>query len=166
MLAEKKERLRSSSFFLGRHVWSACGQQLQESFVFCLKCELELAANVAQESCDVESQKNIIETYLLAGFDYDTIDSFLERLVVSKTKHSKTKTEAPKSRKRDTQNSKTEHPKLENEAPKSRNHCRLKDYNFKSCMTQAKPGGGNGCVRTSKGPPIHPTEHLISRLQR
>ena len=35
--------------------------------------------------------------------------------VVSKTKHSKTKTEA-----RSTQNSKTKHPKLENEAPKSR----------------------------------------------
>ena len=27
---------------------STCGQQLQESFVFCPKCELELAANVAQ----------------------------------------------------------------------------------------------------------------------
>ena len=35
--------------------------------------------------------------------------------VVSKTKHSKTKTEA-----RSTQISKTKHPKLENEAPKSR----------------------------------------------
>ena len=94
---------------------STYGQQLQESFVFCLKCELELAANVAQESCDVDSQKNIIETYLLAGFDYDTIDSFLERLVVSKTKHSKTKTEA-----RSTQISKTRHPKLEDGAPKTR----------------------------------------------
>ena len=103
--------------------------------------------------------------------------------VVSKTKHSKTKTEArstqnsktkhpnleneaPKTRKQSTQDSKTKHPKLENEAPKSRNHCTLKDNNFKSCMTQAKLGGGNGCVRTSKGPPIHLTEHLISRLQR
>ena len=57
-------------------------------------------------------------------------------------------------------------PRLENEAPKTRNHCRLNDYNFKSCMTQAKPGGGNGCVGTSKGPPIHPTEHLFSRLER
>ena len=35
--------------------------------------------------------------------------------VVSKTKHSKTKTEA-----RSTQNSKTKHPNLENEAPKTR----------------------------------------------
>ena len=35
--------------------------------------------------------------------------------VVSKTKHSKTKTEA-----RSTQISKTEHPKIENEAPKTR----------------------------------------------
>ena len=53
------------------------------------------------------------------------------RMVVSKTKHSKTKTEArstkhpnlengaPKSRKRSTQKSKTKHPKLENEAPKT-----------------------------------------------
>ena len=55
-----------------------------------------------------------------------------------------------------TQNSKTKHPKLENEALKTQNHCRLKNYNFKSCMTQAKPGGGNGWVRTSKGPQIHP----------
>ena len=74
--------------------------------------------------------------------------------VVSKTKHSKTKTEA-----RSTQISKTKHPKLENEAlkneaPKSRNHCRLKDYNLKSCMTQAKPGGGNGCVKALKWPRI------------
>ena len=91
---------------------------------------------------------------------------------------SKTKTEAPKSRKRSTQISKTKHPKLKNEAPKtrkrstqisnsieeapkSRNHCWLKDYNFKSCMTQAKPGGGNGSVRTSKSPPIHSTEHYF-----
>ena len=58
---------------------STCGQQLQESFVFCPKCGLELAANVAQGSCDVDSQKNIIETYFLAGFEYDTIVSFLER---------------------------------------------------------------------------------------
>ena len=104
--------------------------------------------------------------------------------VVSKTTHSKTKTEAqstqilkmkhpnleneaPNPRKRSTQNSKTKHPKLENEAPKSQNHCMLKDNNFKSCMTQAKLGGGNGCVRTSKAPPNHPVmEHLISRQQR
>ena len=82
------------------------------------------------------------------------------------TKHPNLENEAPKTRKRSTQDSKTKHPKLENEAPKSRNHCMLKDNNFKSCMTQAKPGGGNGCVRTSKGPPIRRTEHLISRLQR
>ena len=64
-------------------------------------------------------------------------------------KHLKTKTKA-----RSTQISKTKHPGLENEAPKSRNHCRLKDYNFKSCMMQAKPGGGNGCVKASKWPRI------------
>ena len=51
----------------------------------------------------------------------------------------------------------TKHSNLENEAPKTRNHCSLKNYNFKSCMTQAEPGGGNECVRTSKGPQIHPT---------
>jgi len=59
---------------------STCGQQLQESFVFCPKCGLELAANVTQGSCDVDSQKNIIETYFLAGFEYDTIITFLERV--------------------------------------------------------------------------------------
>ena len=40
--------------------------------------------------------------------------------VVSKTKHSKTKTEA-----RSTQISKTKHPKLENEAPKTRKRSTL-----------------------------------------
>ena len=73
---------------------------------------------------------------------------------ISKTKHPKLENEAPKSRKRSTQILKTKHPKLENGAPKTRKHCTVKDNNFKSCMTQAKPGGGNGCVRTSKGPPI------------
>ena len=62
--------------------------------------------------------------------------------VVSKTKHSKMKAEE-----RRTKISKTKHPKLKNKASKSRNHCRLKDYNFNSCMPQAKPGGGNGCVK-------------------
>ena len=68
-----------------------------------------------KKAATLTARKNIIETYLLAGFDYDTIDSFLERLVVSKTKHSKTKTEA-----RSTQISKTRHPKLEDGAPKTR----------------------------------------------
>ena len=60
---------------------STCGQQLQESFVFCPKCGLRLAASVAQGSCDVDSQKNIVETYFLAGFEYNTIVSFLERFL-------------------------------------------------------------------------------------
>ena len=78
----------------------------------------------------------------------------------SKTKHPNLKNEAPKTWKRSTQDSKTKHPNLENEAPKSWNHCTLKVYNFfKSCMTQAKPGGGNESGRTFKGLPIHPTEH-------
>ena len=45
---------------------------------FCPKCGFELDANVTQGSCDVDSQKNIIETYFLDGFEYDTIVSFLE----------------------------------------------------------------------------------------
>ena len=72
------------------------------------------------------------------------------------TKHPNFENEAPKSGKRSSQNSKTKHPNLVNEAPKTRNHWGLKNYNFKSCMTQAEPGGGNGCVRTFKGPQIHP----------
>ena len=44
---------------------------------FCRKCRLELAANVAQRSCDIDSQKHIIETYFLADFEYETIVSFL-----------------------------------------------------------------------------------------
>ena len=55
-----------------------------------------------------------------------------------------------------TQISKTNYPKLENEAPKTRNHCSLKNYNFKSCMTQTEPSGGSEFVHTSKGPQIHP----------
>ena len=70
------------------------------------------------------------------------------------TKHPNLENEAPNTRKRSTQDSKTKHPKLENEAPKSRNHRRLKDYNFKSCMTQAKPAGDNGCVKALKWPRI------------
>ena len=50
----------------------------------------------------------------------------------SKTKHPRSKTKTPKSRKRSTQISKTKTPKLDNEAPES--------------------GGGSGCIRTSKGP--------------
>ena len=76
----------------------------------------------------------------------------LWKRLVSKTKHSKTKTEA-----RSTQNSKTRHPNLENEAPKTRNHCRLKNYNLS--LAWRKPNrvqACNGCVRTSKRPQIHP----------
>ena len=58
---------------------STCGEPLQASFKFCPKCRKELAANVAHGSCDVDSLKNIIETYFLAGFEYDTIVSFLEK---------------------------------------------------------------------------------------
>ena len=36
VLAEKRDLLRSSFFFLRRHLWSTCRQQLQESF-FCRK---------------------------------------------------------------------------------------------------------------------------------
>ena len=72
MLAEKRERLRSSSSFLRRHLWSTCRQQLQESFF--------LPANVAHGSCDVDSQKSdVIETYFLAEFENETIVSFLEK---------------------------------------------------------------------------------------
>ena len=53
---------------------STCGESLQVSFKFCPKCGKDLAANLAHESCDVDSQKNIIETYFLAGFF-----SFLEK---------------------------------------------------------------------------------------
>ena len=75
-------------------------------------------------------------TFCKTGREYAMHDVREPRLstVVSKTKHSKTKTEArstqisktkhpkleneaPRSRKRSTQNSKTKHPKLENEAP-------------------------------------------------
>ena len=59
-------------------------------------------------------------------------------MVVSKTKHSKTKTEA-----RSTQNSKTKYPYLETTVGWRTTTC-------KSCMTQAKPGGGNGFVKALK----------------
>ena len=55
--------------------------------------------------------------------------------VVSKTKHSKTKTEA-----RSTQNSKTKHLKLENEAPKSRKRSTRKRSTYRKRSTQnSKP---------------------------
>ena len=91
-------------------------------------------------------------------------------VVVSKTKHSKTKTEA-----RSTQNSKTKHPNLENEAPylenealktRKRRPLNLENENFNKCnftsyMTQSESGGGSGCVRTSKGPQ-NPSQGFIT----
>ena len=58
---------------------STCGESLQLSFRRCPKCGKELATNVAHRSCDADSQKSIIETYFLAGFEYETIVSFLEK---------------------------------------------------------------------------------------
>ena len=57
-------------------------------------------------------------------------------MVVSKTKHSKTKTKA-----RSTQISKTKHPKLENEAPKTRNRSVL--YNTRLTRSE-KTANTNG----------------------
>ena len=93
---------------------------------------------------------------------------------ISKTEHPRLENEAPKPRKQSTQISKMKHPKLENGAPKTRKWStqtskmkhpnlettvRWRSTTFKSCMTQAKPGGGNESGRTFKGLPIHPTEH-------
>ena len=83
----------------------------------------------------------------LGGFENEALEN-----EDRSTKHPDLKSEAPKSRKRSTQNSKTKRPKLENEAPKTRkqapktrNHSRLKINNFKPCMTQAaESGGGDG----------------------
>ena len=47
---------------------SKCGESLQVSFKFCPKCGKDLAANLAHGSCDVDSQKNIIETYWFFSF--------------------------------------------------------------------------------------------------
>ena len=91
------------------------------------------------------------------------------------TKHPKLKNEAPKSRKRSTQNSKRKHlnleneapienKALENEAPKTQNHCRLSNYNFTSSMTQSESGGGSRCIRTSKGPQ-NPSQGFITACQ-
>ena len=68
----------------------ACGQQLQESFVFRPKCGLRLVANVAQGSCDVNSQKNISSkhtfwqvlstTSLLASLKVSTVSQAAQTL--------------------------------------------------------------------------------------
>ena len=72
--------------------------------------------------------------------------------VVSKTKHSKTKTEAlstqisktkhpnleneaPKTRKRSTQISKTKHLKIENEAPKTRSSLKAMHPKLETCLS-------------------------------
>ena len=76
--------------------------------------------------------------------------------VVSKTKHSKTKTEArstqisktkhpnleneaPKTRKRSTQISKTKHLTIENEAPKTRRRCTLNSKHVCPLTTRDSP---------------------------
>ena len=64
------------------------------------------------------TEESFFQTLLIQT--YSTSLKFHWHPVVSKTKHSKTKTEA-----RSTQNSKTKHPKLENEAPKSRKRSTL-----------------------------------------
>ena len=66
--------------------------------------------------------------------------------VVSKTKHSKTKTEV-----RSTQISKRKHPKLENAAPKSRKRSTYRKRSTRKRSTQSESGGDSGCVRTYKG---------------
>ena len=57
MLAEKKERLRSSSFFL--RLFSACGE-CQVSFKFCPKCGKDLANNKEIKVRDETSGKKIL----------------------------------------------------------------------------------------------------------
>ena len=79
VLAEKKERLRSSSLFLRRHVLFHVWTTTTRKFCFLPEMWVGACLNVAQGSCHVDSQKNIIETYFLAGFVYDTIVTFLER---------------------------------------------------------------------------------------
>ena len=88
------------------------------------------------------------------------VGSFENEASCLSTKYPKLENEAPKTRKRSTQNLENEALKtrkrrplnLENEAPKTRNHCRFNNCNFTSYMTQSESGGGSGCVRTSKGP--------------
>ena len=58
---------------------STSRESLQVSFKCCPKCGKELAQNVVHGSCDVDSLKNIIETYFLAGFEYDTNVGFVEK---------------------------------------------------------------------------------------
>ena len=53
---------------------STCGESLQVSFKFCPKCGKDLAANLAHGSCDVDSQKNIIET--LFGWFFSFLEKF------------------------------------------------------------------------------------------
>ena len=96
-------------------------------------------------------------------------------VVVSRTKHSKTKTEA-----RSTQISKTKHPRfktkhpnLENEAPKTRKRSTL-DRKRSTQISKTKTpkleneapesGGGSGCVHTSKGPQ-NPSQGFIRACQ-
>ena len=96
-------------------------------------------------------------------------------VVVSRTKHSKTKTEA-----RSTQISKTKHPRfktkhpnLENEAPKTRKRSTL-DRKRSTQISKTKTpkleneapesGGGSGCVRSSKGPQ-NPSQGFIRACQ-
>ena len=57
VLAEKKERLRNSSFFLRRQVLFTCGESLQVSFKFCPKCGKDLANNKEIKVGDETSRK-------------------------------------------------------------------------------------------------------------
>ena len=77
--------------------------EFRKFYVIC--CEDIMVATVSMKSKKIISSTH---TFLCLSLRQEAVNF----LVVSKTKHSKTKTEA-----RSTQSSKTKHPNLENEAP-------------------------------------------------
>ena len=86
--------------------------------------------------------------------------------VVSKTKHSNLENEAPKSRKRSTQNSKTKTPKSRKRSTLDRKRSTQISKTKTPKLENEAPesGGGSGCVRTSKGPQ-NPLQGFIRACQ-
>ena len=95
-----------------------------------LLCYLTSVFNVSSRAVNDQVSQGLLETTVLYRIflyprcfqfnipresQFRILVEWSHAVVVSKTKHSKTKTEA-----RSTQNSKTKHPRLENEAPKTR----------------------------------------------
>ena len=98
--------------------WDKYDYEYEIFSILSIACALTGIILVGKHDCGHHSIMSFNKNVVVTETSYKVLEvlSFCSwEMVVSKTKHSKTKTKA-----RSTQISKTKHPKLENEAPKTR----------------------------------------------